>query len=139
MAADSPFWDISFPVALTACMVMALCLAASQTITQSSQPLQRSMNTSATILFELRSRQLASGQYMMHSRHPFLATHFSSMTWATLYMRGDSFSLVKPQRQDCRLAAHTYSSRPTHWRFHRPLAQLPGFWPATFPSWRTSS
>src|SRR6266850_4380315 len=139
MAADSPFWDISFPVALTACMVMALCLAASQTITQSSQPLQRSMITSATILFELRSRQLASGQYMIHSRHPFLATHFSSMTCATLYMRTGSFSLVKPQRQDCRLAAHTYSFRPMYWRFHRPPAWLQGSWPATFLFWRISS
>src|SRR5678815_5392048 len=88
------------PVALTACMVMALCLAASQTITQSSQPLQRSMITSATILLGLRSRQFASGQYMIHSRHPFLATHFSSMTCATLYMRAGSCLLYTSDAAD---------------------------------------
>src|SRR5262245_7451402 len=71
---------------------MASCLAALQTTTQSSQPLQRSMFTSATILAEFRSRQFASGQYMMHNRQPFLAVHFSSMTCATLYIQVGSFS-----------------------------------------------
>src|SRR5207253_11508230 len=99
----------------------------------------RSVDTSATILAALRSMELAYGQYLMHGRHPFLAAHFSSMTCATLYMRAGSFSLVKLERQDCRIAAHAYSSLPTHWRCHRPPSQLPGSWPATFPSWRISS
>jgi len=39
-----------------------------------------------------KSRQFASGQYMMQRRQPFLAVHFSSMTCATLYIQVGSFS-----------------------------------------------
>src|SRR4029078_13368744 len=73
-------------------MRMASCLASLQTTTHSSQPLQRSMFTSATILPEFKSRQFASGQYMMQRRQPFFAVHFSSMTCATLYIQVGSFS-----------------------------------------------
>src|SRR5216117_2135402 len=66
---------------------MAWCLAASHTTLQSSQPLQISVTTLATIFFVSRRMQSASGQYMMQRRHPFFATHFSSVTTATLYMR----------------------------------------------------
>src|SRR6266568_2291218 len=65
----------------------AWCLAASQTTLQSSQPLQTSLITLATIFWVSRRMQSASGQYMMQRRHPFFATHFSSVTTATLYMR----------------------------------------------------
>src|SRR5438093_12678803 len=66
---------------------MAWCLAASQTTLQSSQPLQTSLITLATIFLVSRRMQSASGQYIMQRRHPFFATHFSSVTTATLYMR----------------------------------------------------
>src|SRR2546427_13177450 len=46
-----------------------------------------SVTTLATIFFVSRRMQSASGQYMMQRRHPFFATHFSSVTTATLYMR----------------------------------------------------
>ena len=65
---------------------MASCLAASHTTLQSSHPLHRSICTSAIILSGFRSKQLASGQYIMQSRQPFFATHFSSVTRATLYI-----------------------------------------------------
>src|SRR3989449_10563221 len=66
---------------------IAWCLAASQTTLHSSHPLQTSLITLATILVVSRRMQSASGQYMMQRRHPFFATHFSSVTTATLYMR----------------------------------------------------
>src|SRR5438132_11692843 len=69
---------------------MAWCLAASQTTLQSSQPLQTSVITLATIFWVSRRMQSASGQYMMQRRQPFFATHFSSVTTATLYMYSSS-------------------------------------------------
>src|SRR2546430_4258215 len=65
----------------------AWCLAASQTTLHSSHPLQTSVITLATMFLVSRRMQSASGQYMMQRRHPFFATHFSSVTTATLYMR----------------------------------------------------
>src|SRR2546428_716787 len=72
---------------------IAWCLAASHTTLHSSQPLQISVMTLATMFFVSRRIQSASGQYMMQRRQPFFATHFSSVTTATLYMRR-SFSLL---------------------------------------------
>src|SRR5438128_6679777 len=65
----------------------AWCLAASQTTLHSSHPLQTSVITLATMFLVSRRMQSASGQYIMQRRHPFFATHFSSVTTATLYMR----------------------------------------------------
>src|SRR5439155_23355081 len=78
---------------------MDLCLAASHTTLQSSQPLQISVTTLATIFFVSRRMQSASGQYMMQRRHPFFATHFSSVTTATLYMRRPFLPLSRRDKQ----------------------------------------
>src|SRR5438552_6053035 len=78
---------------------MAWCLAASHTTLQSSQPLQISVTTLATIFFVSRRMQSASGQYMMQRRHPFFATHFSSVTTATLYMRRPFLPLSRRDKQ----------------------------------------
>jgi hypothetical protein len=67
-------------------MVIALCFAASQTMTHSSHPLHRDSTMTATVFEVSIWMQLASGQYMMQSRHPFWATHASAFTSATLYI-----------------------------------------------------
>src|SRR2546425_3363004 len=78
---------------------LAWLLAASHTTLQSSQPLQISVTTLATIFFVSRRMQSASGQYMMQRRHPFFATHFSSVTTATLYMRRPFLPLSRRDHQ----------------------------------------
>src|SRR6266568_5554223 len=77
----------------------AWCLAASQTTLHSSHPLQTSVITLATMFLVSRRMQSASGQYMMQRRHPFFATHFSSVTTATLYMRRPFLPLSRRDKQ----------------------------------------
>ena len=56
-----------------------------QTTLHKSQPLQRGSMTMAFVVFSSIMMVSASGQYMIHSRHPLSAIHLSLSTHAMLY------------------------------------------------------